>query len=167
MPNARTHDAAGVWMAIPATAVGYWWAGYAGVSLFCGGHLLTTFLLSPDLDHTAGSYAYRRWWCLRWIWYPYCRLVAHGSWLSHWPLIGTAFRVAYLVGIVAALATLAWLGCLLLQQTGVGVSTAWYDWRPVVSWSRAYRSEARVLLGGLEFGAAVHYVLDWATTNVD
>ena len=53
-------------------------------------------LLSPDLDHPAGCRAFRRWWILRAIWIPYQSLVWHRSPWSHWPIIGTAGRLAYL-----------------------------------------------------------------------
>ena len=60
--------------------------------------LLGELLLSPDLDHCSGAVPYRLWGILRWIWIPYQRLVAHRSW-SHWPIVGTAGRLAYVAAI--------------------------------------------------------------------
>lgn len=51
--------------------------------------------LSSDLD--VESSAYRRWGPLRWLWWPYQKLVPHRSWISHGLGVGPLLRVAYLL----------------------------------------------------------------------
>lgn len=61
------------------------------------GFLLGGLYLSPDLD--IRSRPYRRWGLLRWYWWPYQKLIPHRNWMSHWPIIGTAIRLGYLLVI--------------------------------------------------------------------
>jgi uncharacterized metal-binding protein len=60
--------------------------------------------LSPDLD--THSRATARWGPLRLLWWPYRRLLSHRSLLSHSPVLGSAGRLAYLLGALAALTLL-------------------------------------------------------------
>ena len=57
-----------------------------------------TFFINPDLDlnTTFPKRNPRKW--LWWLyWYPYSRLFPHRSALSHFPLLGTFVRIAYLL----------------------------------------------------------------------
>ncbi|GBD41723.1 hypothetical protein HRbin39_01108 [bacterium HR39] len=68
---------------------------------FAAGAALSTFLLSPDVDHP-GSRPTRRWGPLRWILTPYQLLFPHRS-ASHAYLTGPLSRMAYAGGLAALL----------------------------------------------------------------
>lgn len=105
MADGRTHGRA---TGIVAPLVGIV-AGLATVNPLIG--LLTAIgclfglFVDPDLDVDGLTASERR--ALRlvrlpgwlWVvfWYPYAKLIPHRHWLSHWPIIGTAIRVAYLL----------------------------------------------------------------------
>lgn len=62
-------------------------------------------ILTPDLDSDNGCIAYyhlrrvspileRIWY---YIWWPYSRMFQHRSFITHWPVVSTAFRLAYIL----------------------------------------------------------------------
>lgn len=70
---------------------------------------LTGLVVDPDLDHDGWTLAERRvwrWWkpagaVWRLFWYPYALTHKHrGS--SHWPILGTLVRIAYLLALPLA-----------------------------------------------------------------
>lgn len=71
------------------------------------GLLVSGMLCSPDMD--TDSVVYYRWGALRWLWYPYKRLIAHRSWLSHGWIAGPALRLLYLLAVVYGIAACAML----------------------------------------------------------
>lgn len=54
------------------------------------------------------------------VWLPYARLIPHRDALSHWPLVGTAGRIAYMAAWLAAISLIAgrWI----------------VDWRVIWNW---------------------------------
>ena len=124
---------------------------------------LTGLIIDPDLDIeniTRSEWqVIKRFWIfgMLWVvfWYPYARAIPHRSPLSHWPLIGTAGRVFYLllwvkllgvilggsVGIVAIVsqpgmydpalkrqADMAYCWVDLLNNSSYGYGNLAYDW---------------------------------------
>lgn len=69
--------------------------------LFGGTYLLSSLLLSPDLDLRVNK-SRRRWGPLRFIWFPYTKIFKHRG-LSHSLLFGPFTRLAYLAVIIALL----------------------------------------------------------------
>jgi uncharacterized metal-binding protein len=68
-----------------------------------------------------------------WLWYPYARAIPHRSPWSHWPILGTVMRLAYLsIPIIAVMALCHaridwavfwdWLPAILAAVAGLGVS---------------------------------------------
>lgn len=165
MPDARVHDAvtlAGATLLIPAT-----WAipsdnRWLSCAMVSGGHLLSGWMFSCDLD--VSSEQAHRWGPLRWLWWPYERLVAHRSWLSHGLIVGPLLRVLYFAVILEG--TIAGL-CLGLQAVG-GPGLLWLD-----GWHRfwqdiALRYPRRVLefAVGFVLAGTSHSVLDWIQTGI-
>ena len=81
---------------------------------FCIGGL-TGLLVNPDLDVDNGSISQRvvrkSTGCLisaawSFLWVPYALIMPHRSVFSHWPILGTVLRLAYLVLVYH----LIWLG---------------------------------------------------------
>jgi hypothetical protein len=101
MASGRSHDRATWLLALPFGLLCWPWLGLAGVGVRGLSFLLGGLLLSPDLD--TRSNPTRRWGPLRLLWWPYRRGLAHRSLLSHSPLLGTAGRLAYLLGMLLLL----------------------------------------------------------------
>ncbi len=96
MPNHKTHDKIGLVVTPVLAAVSV----YSGQSLvnttaLVTGFLLSTYYLSPDLD--LNSRIYHRWGLLRFIWFPYQKLIKHRSWLSHSGPVSATIRLLYLM----------------------------------------------------------------------
>ncbi len=113
MASYKTHDRVTIYSAALLAPLSFWAASQYSPML--GGHPLTTtpmgttllvvgaylfsgLWLSNDLD--IDSRIYRRWGPLRWLWYPYQKLVVHRSWLSHGFAIGPLGRMVYLYGMI-------------------------------------------------------------------
>ena len=107
MPSGKVHTASNIGLALSLVTTQPW-NTYKGWLVL--GVLLETFL-SPDLDVDKGYIGFR--WlgplgpAWRLFWLPYALIVKHRSPFSHWPVLGTAIRVAYL-GIPAVI-VLRWL----------------------------------------------------------
>ncbi len=52
-------------------------------------------MLSPDLD--TKSKIHSRWGLLRFIWFPYRKVIRHRSIISHFPILGSIIRTLYLI----------------------------------------------------------------------
>ncbi len=78
------------------------------------------------------------------LWWPYARLIPHRSPLSHWPILGTALRLAYLLAVPALL---------------------WWGVNQIYPLPRLSRPHLTPLwwwaLGGLVLVDALHAVMDW------
>jgi uncharacterized metal-binding protein len=104
MASGRAHDRATTLLALP---FGLLWGpvlGGSGVAIASLAFLVGGLWLSPDLD--THSRATARWGPLRLLWWPYRRLLSHRSLLSHSPVLGSAGRLAYLLGALAVLTLL-------------------------------------------------------------
>ena len=114
MPSGIIHSTTSVILAVPCFALALGTTGDASIGLWCAGGCLAGIPLSPDLDQETLSkteYALIKYtlglgfiWTM--IWFPYALAIKHRSPLSHWPLLGTVIRLAYIgifVGIALAL----------------------------------------------------------------
>ena len=102
--------------------------------------------LSPDLD--TRSNALRRWGILRFIWWPYRRVLPHRSFWSHGPLLGTTGRLLLLI---------AWLSL-------VSAFFPWTETFVVINmlknvWNAQPQRMAAFLIG-LEASVWLHLILD-------
>jgi uncharacterized metal-binding protein len=165
MPSGRTHDRI-TWWTFPLTLGGTWWLSgrWDVTSAVTASYLFSGLMFGPDLD--TRSVQVRRWGLLRWIWWPYRRLVPHRSQLSHGVLVGTFLRLVYLTIVFCVLAGLLAYG---LQQYGnvpvfrelkatyptLARQTAQWEWKFVV-W----------ILLGLELGAISHIIADTLVSSV-
>ena len=78
-------------------------------------YLLSTFLLSPDLDLRENQ-SKKNWGLLRYLWGPYAGLFKHRG-ISHTPFLGTLTRLIYL--LVAVYVVLAVLNALFDLNLGL------------------------------------------------
>ena len=175
MANYKTHDHVTLYSALVLAPLCYWiadryplwWGGHGApltpmqtALLVIGAHLFSGLLLSNDLD--IYSRIYRRWGPLRFLWYPYQKLVAHRSWLSHNPLACPLLRLLYLYVMIE----LILLGAHRLIQS-LGASTdlidaglGWTAQAWLFLWT--YPHISLPLVVGLVLGSAIHSLVDMA-----
>ena len=128
-----------------------WWPWLGPAGAVSGGlaFLLGGLWLSPDLD--TRSNPTRRWGPLRLVWWPYRRLLRHRSLLSHSPLLGSAGRLLYLVGVALGL-------CLLAKPLGTPSPAALLD---QLHWLWRTHPDLTVAgLAGVEASAWLHLIQD-------
>ena len=116
MPSTATHDLIGLVTAIPVGAVGAIAGGAEFGVLLGASYVVSTFVLSPDLDWGKNGKQGRvaqRWGLLSWIWYPYHWLVPHRSKVSH-SALGAVLRLAYVAIMIYALVVM------------LGISIVWH-----------------------------------------
>lgn len=131
MPGGREHLRLELAL-LPVFLGGVWLLGRDVVTLpelgvFGGAYLLSSFLLSPDLDLRYNS-ARRRWGPLGFIWIPYSKVFKHRG-LSHNPLLGPLTRIGYLFLLGALVIYLLRLGGL---QVGFRFSVS-KDWLAMIA----------------------------------
>lgn len=161
MPSGKTHDKITVVTAIAAVPV-WWWESatkdWAGLAVGLTAYFFSGFWLSDDLD--THSIAYKRWGALRWLWFPYQKLVPHRSWVSHGIGFGPIFRVVYfLVMLWATMRGVLWG----LIQVHIPVSrdaVLGSFWGLTTDWTAAHPSWAMCALIGLVLGGITHSVAD-------
>ena len=161
MPSGKTHDKITVVTAIAAVPV-WWWESatkdWAGLAVGLTAYFFSGFWLSDDLD--THSIAYKRWGVLRWLWWPYQKLVPHRSWVSHGIGFGPIFRVAYfLVMLWVTMRGVLWG----LLQVHIPVSrdaVLGSFWGLTTDWTAAHPSWAMCALIGLVLGGVTHSVAD-------
>lgn len=130
-----------------------------------GGLLLSTLLLSPDLD-LIHSHPSRGWGVLRWIWWPYQRMLRHRG-ISHWPFLGTATRCLYLVvmlDLILSSGRLLWyLSSSGWQITSLSLASEAIHERRLFWVELADRHQRHLICGllGLALGDLLHLFLDF------
>lgn len=95
MASGETHDkltwAGAIALSVAVIPHGIPTAATLGLSALVGG-----LWLSPDLD-MANTRPYKRWLFLSWYWWLYQDRLSHRSIISHSPILGTFFRLLYLL----------------------------------------------------------------------
>jgi Uncharacterized metal-binding protein len=119
---------------------------------------LAGILLSPDLDVDAKNLSYKFFrkyktetlWSA--LWHFYRKSIKHGSELSHFPVVSTLGRLAYIFLFCITLPNL------LLSFVGWNFreETQWWYWQTLTHWK---------LWLGLAGSDFIHYVLDIATVQ--
>ena len=125
--------------------------------LIIGAYLFSGLWLSNDLD--TRSRVLRRWGPLRLLWYPYRRLVAHRSFLSH-GLLGPLLRLVYLY-VVLELSLL--VGYRLASLAGYATDVVDAGLRVsarVLPLAVAYPQWSVPFLIGLVLGSVMHSLVD-------
>jgi uncharacterized metal-binding protein len=153
MPMGTTHRRLNTAISVPLAAGALWlkWdAGYI-VSLLAGFHFATYFM-NPDLD--LNSLGYKSWGWLRFIWWPYQKVLAHRCFLSHFPVISTLLRIIYLL----------WFPALLVLLLGASVRAAaresLADWLPVLG------PFLLVFVLGMILSDSLHAIFDTSSTEL-
>lgn len=149
MPSGNVHTSATIALGVGLGVAAYY-QGWPLIPIVGG--TLAGLILTPDLDVEGGSisnhHVKKSAGCLvaliwRVFWWPYSRLIPHRSPLSHFPIIGTAIRLAYLFGLPALILYL--LG----HMIHLPPLPAWWRWPVIV----------------LALSDALHYCMDQLFRN--
>ena len=143
MPNFRTHTSANLFALIAADGLLlYNGIDFTTVGQITLGGVLSTFLLSPDLD-LSNSTSSADWGILEILFLPYSKSFHHRG-ISHMPVVGTLTRYLYIV--------------LLLVLVGLVIN---------IVWGVNFSFDPEGILGaigyifiGSVFVDSVHYLLD-------
>lgn len=104
MASGRQHATAGAVLCLPVGTAVWLTTNRPEWGLLAAAGCLAGVAVHPDLDQEgvdSSEYAIIKWtlgvgfvWTA--LWYPYARLLRHRSFWSHFPLVGTLGRLAYL-----------------------------------------------------------------------
>jgi uncharacterized metal-binding protein len=126
--------------------------------LVVGAYLFSGLFLSNDLD--TQSRIYKRWGPIRVVWYPYQRLVAHRSILSHGILIGPLLRVLYLYVMVELALLVAYRIATLAGYPMQVVDTGFRLSANLLPYLVGHPQLSVPLLAGLILGGLSHSIID-------
>lgn len=169
MPSGKTHDTITLAFLPIATSAAWGLTQSFDMALMVfSGVTLGGFLIGPDLD--TRSVHYKRWGPLRFLWYPYQKLVRHRSVWSHGPIIGVLSRVVYFLTCLAIFIFLGQLAITVYSDGNVDWSALLTEWVALLSYVawRVFvlnRDAWLAILVGLEVGASLHYSADWISTT--
>ncbi len=165
MPNAETHDYITVLTAVAGNALYFAFAPKPDIQLsilFSTTYLLAGYACAGDLD--LDSKEYRRWGRLRFLWYPYKRLVPHRSRLSHGLILGGVIRACYL----ATVCTLVfWLSLWLYSRLGPHVdatAATQQQWASINVFVQDKPQWTAALLLGFILAGTTHSIADTIST---
>ncbi len=166
MPNGPTHDLLTVASAAAATQLVISLPQMNALNYVClmGAYLGSNYLFSNDLD--LHSESYDRWGPLRFIWYPYQRVIHHRSWVSHGLVIGPLLRVIYFISMLYIIlyglfSILNWLGTTINKG---GVLDGWGH--ALYSILADHPVETIYFLVGFVLSGALHSIADIISTGL-
>ena len=168
MPSGKTHDAITWILAVPTYLATYYWTGSWGLAgMVTLATVFSGLMFGPDLD--IRSKQYNRWGPLRFLWWPYQKMMPHRSRLSHGIVLGPAVRIIYFLAIAFLLVLAAsYLRASVLGGEPLGTKdlaryTPHAESYALWLWSQ---KEVWAILAGLWWGAATHTLSDMSVTIV-
>jgi uncharacterized metal-binding protein len=165
MPNARTHDILTLITAAGANVAYFRMAQPPQTTLailFTGTYLFAGYACAGDLD--LDSTEYRRWGPLRFLWWPYQKLVPHRSWVSHGLILGGVIRALYLLALCTLLFWSGWwvYGHLVVPVDASALTKQ--HLQSLADFARARPQESIALLSGFILAGTTHSVADTIST---
>lgn len=156
MASGANHIKGTLLIVLPAGLFGLVGGGGAAGGIACAAGCLAGIILSPDLDvehRTESEYLIYRWlgkflgavWFA--FWWLYGKVIPHRHFISHFPVIGTLGRIAY----IYLLGGVLWYGSTVLV-TGSGA------WLPLMAWLANPTFSWGVV--GLILADTLHYIMD-------
>lgn len=165
MPGVHTHDFLTLLTVTVADIAYFYWAPHPDIGLaaiFTVSYVFAGYACAGDLD--LNSREYHRWGPLRFVWWPYQKLVPHRSWVSHGLVMGGIIRVLYL----AFMSTfLFWSGLWLYSRFGPHVdptAATRAEWQSVLGVAKAHTPLTIALLAGFILAGTTHSVADLVST---
>lgn len=164
MPSGKVHDQITIVAAVVVAPIWWYFApthSPSETAILAASTLVSGLLFSPDLD--LNSSIYHRWGPLRFIWWPYQKLIPHRSKLSHSFILGPLLRLVYFLGITwVLLRGLSWVVSLFIDFDRNGWSQRTSD--VVVNAYHFYPRHFQVFLVGMFLGAGLHTGADLIVT---
>jgi uncharacterized metal-binding protein len=158
MPSGKTHDRITLWLLPWIVLVSYIITRNAELTLLgSSGFFFSGLMFGPDLD--LYSVQFKRWGIFRYLWLPYQKLLRHRSFFSHGLIIGTVFRLIYLLFWLFIFSSLL----IALLQLIIGFDWNWQTFT-IAQFNlitKKYYLQAIACFWGLELGAMSHYLSDW------
>lgn len=156
MASGATHTFASIAASVPVAAGAAYITRDIGLGLLAGAGCMSGVVLSPDLDIEHKTASERVLWGLSPIiglpfelaFMPYAWAFPHRSPISHWPVLGTLGRLAYLVVLLVILQ-------LHLRRLGLEFDALF--------WTR-YPRAAFAWAAGLAVSDGLHWVMDGLPT---
>lgn len=143
---------------VPLGDIGITTPPWVTTALAIGAYLFSGLWLSNDLD--IDSRIYRRWGSLRWLWYPYQRLIGHRSWFSHGVAVGPLLRVVYLYVMFELALLVAFRIARLLDVSTVTVDVGLRVSAGVWPYVMSHPHITLPVLAGLVLGGVAHSMVD-------
>jgi uncharacterized metal-binding protein len=165
MPGVRTHDSITLITAAGADIAYFTQAPHPDPNLavlFTAAYLFAGYACAGDLDLQSAEY--RRWGPLRFLWWPYQKLIPHRSPLSHGLVVGGIIRVLYLA---TACTLLFWVVLWLLSRLGPHVNAdavTKAEWASLFSLAHAHPQWTLALLAGFILAGTTHSLADALST---
>ncbi len=157
MPSGSTHDRITLLILAPLAGLSWLFSTSSQLTLIiCASFLFSGLMFGPDLD--IYSVQFKRWGKLKFIWLPYQKLLRHRSIISHGFLIGTIFRVIYLLSFLA-------LVSIFTVAVGQSIWGFYWNWHEfilisIASLREKYKYLAIATFVGLELGSFSHILSD-------
>ena len=154
MPMGATHRRINTAVSIPlaaTTLVMGWQPLHTGVLLI--GYTFATFFMNPDLD--INSVGYQSWGWLRFIWWPYQKVLGHRCWVSHFPVVSTILRIIYLL----------WFPILLLFLLSATARAAVVH-NDLPAWLLTVAPFLLIFTMGMILSDSLHAILDVGSTDL-
>ena len=167
MPNAPTHDAITLITAVGADVAYCQLAphpDFTMAALFTASYVFAGYACAGDLD--LDSKEYRRWGPLRFIWWPYQKLIRHRSRLSHGLVVGGIFRLFYLFCFSLCL---SWGGAYLFSLYIKSVDPTAFTRQNVLSLDTfvcGHPHEVAAAVLGFVLAGTVHSIADFISTGL-
>jgi uncharacterized metal-binding protein len=165
MPNARTHDLITLVTAAGANVAYFTCIPHPETTLavlFTASYIFAGYACAGDLD--LNSTEYKRWGRLRFVWWPYQKLIPHRSPLSHGLVVGGLFRIFYLL---CMLLFLSWGGAFLYSLYMKTVNPTAFTRQNVLTldaFVRAHPYQVMAGLSGFILAGTVHSISDFIST---
>ncbi len=154
MPMGTTHRRINTASSVPIAA-GTLVIGWDPVHtlILMAGYTFATFFMNPDLD--LYSIGYQSWGWLRFIWWPYQKVLGHRCWMSHFPVVSTILRIIYLL----------WFPLLMLFLLSASARSAIaHDDLP--QWILLIAPYTIIFVLGMIISDSLHAILDTTSTEL-
>jgi uncharacterized metal-binding protein len=165
MPGARTHDSITILTAVGGAAAYWQYAPQPDLvhaTIFTGTYLFAGFACAGDLD--IDSAQYRRWGPLRFLWFPYQKIVPHRSWISHGMIAGGLIRALYLALVFLSLAAMALVVYGQIQGAEAAQEMAQTQFDSLKTFVADYPTHIGFALAGFILAGTVHTLTDAIST---
>lgn len=159
MPSGKTHEVLNIVFLPPALTI----LQPDEIISFTLGYIFSTYYLSPDLD-LPQSRASQRWGKLKVIWLPYQSFIPHRNIISHFPVISSLIRLAYI--LLPSFLTIYIIFKVIDEVFFEGALTEWWENSPInITTVDTLKLISTNFIYGVIVSDTIHILLDWLSTS--